>query len=55
LPFECQKIAKKLAIGNFGEKITIFGILWEKNGKFWAIFDIQMAIFRRVRSQGVDI
>ena len=49
----CQKLdifSKKLSIFvNFVEKKAIFFNFLEKNVKFGAIFDIQMAIFQRVR------
>jgi len=49
---ECQKITENLPLPFFPLKLpmTIFGNL-KKKGKFWAIFDIQMAIFRRVSSE----
>ena len=33
----------------FGEKMTIFGNVFEKMSSFWQFFDSQMSIFRRVR------
>ena len=38
----------KIANGNFVEKKTIF-VNFLKKCRFWQFFDIQMAIFRRVR------
>jgi len=45
----CQKL-DIFSNGNFFEKMKIFDNFFGKNVKFWAIFDIQMAIFRRVRT-----
>ena len=49
LPFVCQKIAQKLQFKTkkkLPKNVHANGIF---NGMFWAIFDIQMAIFRSVR------
>ena len=43
--FGANLTLRKIAIGNFVEKNDFFFL----NVKFLAIFDIQMAIFRRVR------
>ena len=42
---------KKIAIGNFFEKMKIFGNFFGKMSSFWQFFDSQMAIFRRVSSR----
>ena len=53
LPFECQKIAKNLTF--FSKKLTKIVIFFHKMSSFCQFFDIQMAIFRKVRCQSGSI
>ena len=56
LPFECQKIAKTWYFFKKIDKNCHFfstnfcQYFWKKMSSFWQFFDIQMSIFRRVRS-----